>query len=175
MTSGVLGLFGSDGADVQYFQYADNQLSARIVEEEKIQDEDDPNARKDMMHYLLHAKDPQTGEHLVTPVPPPTYSHLIMSSVELFSDFGEGRIALRLVVDPKLTSLSTGKGFNRGQLNADTGLLLGAGADTTAHVLAAMVFYLLRNPRVMEQLVQELQENFTSIDEISAYPGEFFA
>ena len=59
----VGGQLGQD--ERRYFQYADDQLALRIAEEEKVREEDGPNARKDMMHYLLHAKDPQTGTYMV--------------------------------------------------------------------------------------------------------------
>ena len=68
-------------------------------------------------------------------------------------------------------SILVGKGFTRAQLNADSSLLIGAGADTTAHTLSAMLFYLLHNPRVYDKVAKEVRSNFDSVDEISAYPG----
>lgn len=66
LTSGILTLpiIGGDLArnDRQFYQYAERVLDERIAAEEKIRNEDDPNARKDMMHYILQATDPHTGK-----------------------------------------------------------------------------------------------------------------
>ncbi|KAF2457057.1 benzoate 4-monooxygenase cytochrome P450 [Lineolata rhizophorae] len=46
--------------NVKYYEYADKQLRERIEEENSL-DEKSQIARKDSTHYLLHAKDPETG------------------------------------------------------------------------------------------------------------------
>ena len=66
LASGILTLpiIGGDLArdDKRFYQYAERILDERVAAEEKIRNEDDPNARKDMMHYILKATDPQTGK-----------------------------------------------------------------------------------------------------------------
>jgi len=61
LASGILGLpiIGGDLArdDRKFFQYAKNVLEERVAAEEK-----EPGALNDIMHHLLHAKDPMTGK-----------------------------------------------------------------------------------------------------------------
>ena len=56
----------------------------------------------------------------------------------------------------------TGKGFSREQLNAESSLLIAAGADTTSVTLAAAFFYLLHNPSVMHKLEDEVRSAYTT-------------
>jgi cytochrome P450 len=60
----------------------------------------------------------------------------------------------------------TGKRFTTEELQADSALIIAAGSDGVGLALSACVFYLLRNPMTMEQLVHEVQENFESLEEI---------
>lgn len=90
---------------------------ARTVVGERIAAEGKRPARKDIMHHLLNAKDPVTGDR-----------------------------------------------FSRGQLNVESSLLIAAGADTTSLTLAAAFFYLLHNPRVMDNLVKEIRSTCSSKD-----------
>jgi len=60
----------------------------------------------------------------------------------------------------------TGLGFTRNQLNADAGLLIAAGSDGVGITLSAALFYILKNPEVLETLTREIRTNFTSLDDI---------
>ena len=60
-------------------------------------------------------------------------------------------------VDPE-----TGKDFSLQQLKAKSGLSIAAGADTTATVLAARLFYLLHNPRVLDTLLKEIRSTVSA-------------
>lgn len=62
----------------------------------------------------------------------------------------------------------TGKGFSTAELNADSGLIISAGSDTTALSLAATFFYLLHNPDTLAKLTSEVRSSFTSPDEINS-------
>jgi cytochrome P450 len=126
LASGVLNYIGGELArdEKRFFKYASDRMDERIADEKKNEDEDDPNARKDMMHYILQAKDPQTG-----------------------------------------------KCFTRQQLNAESGLLISTGADTTSTTFAAVFFYVLHNPRVLSILLEEIRTAFAHEDEIQAYAG----
>ncbi|CAI7600061.1 unnamed protein product [Penicillium crustosum] len=52
------------------------------------------------------------------------------------------------------------------EINSNAFLLLNAGSETTATLLSAVTFLLLKNPRVMEKLKQEIREKFASYEEI---------
>ncbi|CAG8902802.1 unnamed protein product [Penicillium egyptiacum] len=52
------------------------------------------------------------------------------------------------------------------EINSNAFLLLNAGSETTATLLSAVTFLLLKNPRVMEKLKQEVREKFASYEEI---------
>ena len=65
------------------------------------------------------------------------------------------------------TDPQTGKGFSQQQLKAESGLLIAAGADTTALTLAAAVFYLLHNPRVLDVLLAEVRQVPSGADGVS--------
>ena len=60
----------------------------------------------------------------------------------------------------------TGKGFEKEKLDTDSGLLIAAGADTTSIALTAAFFYLLKNPRVLKKLTDEIREAFADVEEI---------
>jgi cytochrome P450 len=60
----------------------------------------------------------------------------------------------------------TGLGFSRDQLNADAGLLVAAGSDGVGIVLSATLFYLLRNPEILEKLTQDVRSSFDSMDDM---------
>jgi cytochrome P450 len=51
-------------------------------------------------------------------------------------------------------------------LMGEANLLVLAGSDTTAVVLAGFFFYSTRNPRVLEKLNREIRTSFSSVDEI---------
>jgi cytochrome P450 len=63
--------------------------------------------------------------------------------------------------DPK-----TGIRPTRAELEGDTLSLIGAGADTIATTLSALVFYLIRYPSTLQQLTAEIRQAFKSLDEI---------
>ncbi len=80
-------------------------------------------SRKDMMHYLLEARDPETG-----------------------------------------------KPFGRSDLDADSSLLIAAGADTTSTTIAAAFFYLTlpSSGPVLLRLQSQLRKSFSSTDAIKS-------
>ncbi len=45
-------------------------------------------------------------------------------------------------------------------------LLIVAGSDTTKTAVAAMIFYIVRNPRVYKKLTDEIRSTFSTVDEI---------
>jgi cytochrome P450 len=47
------------------------------------------------------------------------------------------------------------------------GILLLAGSETTATLLSAVTYYLLKNPSVMQKLKDEIRTSFTTEDEIT--------
>ncbi|KAM0715721.1 hypothetical protein Q7P37_009221 [Cladosporium fusiforme] len=116
LASGILSLpmIGGNMArdDRRFYEYAESVLAERIAAEEK-----GGKAQNDIMHHLLHATDPMTGN-----------------------------------------------GFSREQLTVESSLLIAAGADTTSLTLAAALFYLVHNPRVMETLMEEVQSAISSGD-----------
>jgi cytochrome P450 len=64
----------------------------------------------------------------------------------------------------------TGNGFGKEELDADSSLLIAAGADTTSVTLSAVFFYLLRNPRVLKKLAEEVRGAFADVEEIRGGP-----
>ncbi|EFQ88238.1 hypothetical protein P3342_003493 [Pyrenophora teres f. teres] len=60
----------------------------------------------------------------------------------------------------------TGFGYSLPELNAEIGLLIVAGSDTTATVLSALFFYLTRNPSVQEKLTKEILNEFPDYEDI---------
>lgn len=61
----------------------------------------------------------------------------------------------------------TERGFSVPELIANGSTLIIAGSETTATVLSGVTYLLLRNPRVMEKLQDEIRSRFTSEAEIS--------
>ena len=57
-------------------------------------------------------------------------------------------------------------GYTRAELIEECDMLTVAGSDTTSGVLAALCFYLLHNPTVLEKLTQELRKTFTDVNDI---------
>ena len=59
-----------------------------------------------------------------------------------------------------------GPGFTPSELQGEAEMLLSAGFDTTSAVIAAMFFYLTRNPSAYEKLAREIRQTFANVDEI---------
>jgi cytochrome P450 len=59
-----------------------------------------------------------------------------------------------------------GKGFEKEELDTNSSLLIAAGADTTSITLTAAFFYLLKNPRVLKKLTDEIREAFADVERI---------
>ncbi|PWY83512.1 cytochrome P450 [Aspergillus heteromorphus CBS 117.55] len=64
----------------------------------------------------------------------------------------------------------TGQGLTTPELWGEANVLMIAGSDTTSTTLAATVFYLVRNPRAMAHLTQEIRSSFASVEEIVTGP-----
>jgi cytochrome P450 len=66
--------------------------------------------------------------------------------------------------------LSASDRLTKEELDADSGLLISAGADTTSVTLAALFFYLIHNPSVLAQATKEVRAAFTDVEEIVSGP-----
>ncbi|KAL9026064.1 MAG: hypothetical protein Q9196_005218 [Gyalolechia fulgens] len=62
--------------------------------------------------------------------------------------------------------LTGGPGYTKQELWEESDLLLVAGSDTTSTVIAAMFFYLTRNPKAYGKLVTEIRATFSSANEV---------
>jgi cytochrome P450 len=60
--------------------------------------------------------------------------------------------------------------LSQNELWMECELLIVAGADTTATVIAALFFYLVHNPDVQEKLAKEIDSEFSHVSEIVAGP-----
>ena len=60
--------------------------------------------------------------------------------------------------------------FTREELYSESSLLLVAGTDTTAACLAATTFYLLRNPRALARVQEDVRQTFQSVEDICSGP-----
>jgi cytochrome P450 len=59
-----------------------------------------------------------------------------------------------------------GRAYSNGELHAEANMLIVAGTDTTSVTIAAVMFYLTRNPVQYKKLVHEILSTFASPDEI---------
>ena len=64
----------------------------------------------------------------------------------------------------------TGKGFSTPELWGESNLLIIAGSDTTSTALAATMFYLVHNPKILEKLTKEVRAAFEEVEEIRSGP-----
>ncbi|KAJ5788416.1 hypothetical protein N7457_003406 [Penicillium paradoxum] len=62
---------------------------------------------------------------------------------------------------------NTEKGFSIPEMNSNGSTLIIAGSETTATLLSGATYYLLRNPRVLRKLQDEIRSMFTSEEEIN--------
>jgi cytochrome P450 len=60
----------------------------------------------------------------------------------------------------------TGTGFTRSELEAESGLLISAGSDTSSTALTAILFYLLHNTESLAKAKAEVRNYFSSVDDI---------
>lgn len=60
-----------------------------------------------------------------------------------------------------------GKGLTRGEMDANASLFMIAGTETTATLVSGLTFYLLKNPRCMKKLVNEIRSTFASSDNMT--------
>lgn len=84
----------------------------------------------------------------------------------------EGKAARKDFVHYLLKSRDpvTGKGYTIEQLQAESGLLIVAGSDTSSTTLAALFFYLLHNPQCLQKVTAEIRSSFTDVEEIHIGP-----
>jgi cytochrome P450 len=59
------------------------------------------------------------------------------------------------------------KGMTREEIIKTSGLLIVAGSETSATLLSGAMFYLLKNPRTLEKLVDDLRTSFPDVNEMS--------
>jgi cytochrome P450 len=59
------------------------------------------------------------------------------------------------------------KGMTRREIESNASIIISAGSETTATVLAACVFYLLKNPDCQERLTKEIREVFPTDESVS--------
>ncbi|TVY84640.1 Cytochrome P450 monooxygenase apf7 [Lachnellula suecica] len=104
----------------QYLEFVDASVRQRVEEENAHDENGTEPTRKDMLHYLIHARDPETGA----------------------------------------------SGYDFVELREETDLLIVAGFDTTAAVLAALFFYLVQNPHVLEKVQHEVRSAFKHSEEV---------
>lgn len=64
----------------------------------------------------------------------------------------------------------TGQGLTMQELWGEANVLMIAGSDTTSTSLAATLFYLVRHPRAMEKLKNEVRTRFNNVEEIVSGP-----
>jgi len=102
--------------EFHFVAYAAACMNKRIAKEEE------KAVRKDMMHYILNAKDPETSQP-----------------------------------------------FSQLELEAETSLLIAAGADTTSSSLAAAFFYLTlpSSEPILQYLQQKLRKDFAEVSSIT--------
>ncbi len=60
--------------------------------------------------------------------------------------------------------------YNESELHANANMLIVAGSDTTSTIMAALMFYLTRNPTVYKTLVNEICTKFSSAENITYGP-----
>lgn len=60
-----------------------------------------------------------------------------------------------------------GRGLSQEEINSNSGLLIGAGSETTATALTGATYYLLTNPQVLATLTKEVRSAFASSSEIT--------
>ncbi|KAF2800348.1 cytochrome P450 [Melanomma pulvis-pyrius CBS 109.77] len=65
----------------------------------------------------------------------------------------------------------SGKGFSREEIVAESVTLVVAGADTSATAMAAIFFYLSRNPDAYARAAAEVRSTFSSVDDIASGGG----
>lgn len=110
----LMGIIGGETAQAEhaFVEYASTCVKARAAKEHE-----GKNERKDMMHYILNAKDPESGQP-----------------------------------------------FTDADLDAESSLLIAAGADTTSTTLAAAFFYLTlpSSARVLSHLQQMLRSEYAT-------------
>ncbi|OJJ47271.1 hypothetical protein ASPZODRAFT_151782 [Penicilliopsis zonata CBS 506.65] len=59
------------------------------------------------------------------------------------------------------------RGLRENEIEGNAGMLIIAGSETTATLLSGCTFYLLKNPDVLQKLVEEIRGAFKSMDEIT--------
>ncbi|KIW17554.1 hypothetical protein PV08_04748 [Exophiala spinifera] len=104
---------------VRYRQDIGVMVQRRFSLEKANSEKLDQEHRKDFFHYLLHAKNPETGET-----------------------------------------------FQPADLVGEAALLVAAGADTSSTAMSACFFYLVRDPRVLRKLQEEVRATFNDVEEI---------
>ncbi|KAI0379847.1 cytochrome P450 [Hypomontagnella monticulosa] len=98
----------------------------------------------------------------------------IKSDLKTLNQLNEEKIKYRLetestipdFMDKLIDSYKSGK-MTFEQLIGNAGVLIGAGSETTATLLAGLTYLLLKNPRVLQRLTKEIRGTFQQADEIT--------
>ena len=112
--------------------------------------------RRDFFHYLLTAKDPDTGESL--------------KSEELAEQSRGFLIAGKCFIVHRRSRRCFEPRMNTKLIHVFARFI---GADTTSVALASCFFYLLRNPATLSKLTSEIRSNFAKVEDIE--PGLEFS
>jgi cytochrome P450 len=102
-----------------------------------------------------------------------------------YTNMANARLAERMALEEKIRSAGekptrkdtfhfllnskdpvTGKGLTKEELQADSALVIAAGADGVGLTLAATMFYLIRNPNILSKLTNEIRSAFASPSDI---------
>jgi cytochrome P450 len=71
------------------------------------------------------------------------------------------------IVGLMLREMKDGNRLTEKEVTANSILIVGAGAETTSSCLSGTFYHLLKTPRVLKKLQQEIRSSFTSPDEIT--------
>jgi cytochrome P450 len=109
---------------IRYIEYANEQITQRKqAEQTALNNPTEKAQRKDFFHYLLSARDRETG-----------------------------------------------KGLTKEERDAESGMLISAGADTTSIVLAGFFFYMIHNPFALSNATKEIRSTFSDVEDIVSGP-----
>lgn len=95
------------------------------------------------------------------------YEHLNHSVTRVTKRLEKGRQAEGVDLWDLVLAQEDGKGLSRGEMDSNASLFMIAGTETTATLVSGLTYLLLKHPKCMHKVVEEIRGAFASSDDMT--------
>jgi cytochrome P450 len=95
------------------------------------------------------------------------YNHFNHSANRVTKRLEKGRDVEGVDIWDLVLAQEDGKGLSRGEMDSNASLFMIAGTETTATLVSGLTYLLLKHPKCMKKVVEEIRSAFASDDDMS--------